>query len=86
MCKFILIFTVLFLILFIYATVNLLRKVEMLQDENEDLNNSLIDHRLKVEAAYRTMTDLDHRGAFQSDDEVGSVFESMKKAVEEAQS
>jgi hypothetical protein len=54
---------------------NLFRKLEVLEDEIE--NNLTI-----FKGIYNTMKEIDSTGAFQSDDEVGSVFADLKEIVE----
>jgi hypothetical protein len=54
---------------------NLFRKLEVLEDE--------IESNLTIfKGIYKTMKDIDSTGAFESDDEVGSVFTDLKNVVE----
>ena len=55
----------------LYVNYNLFRKLEVLEDEIE--NNLTI-----FKGIYNTMKEIDSTGAFQSDDEVGSVFADLK--------
>lgn len=54
--------------------------------QNEELEDTLLetirDVQTKVETAYQTMQDLDLRGSFESDDEVGVVFSELKDIIE----
>jgi uncharacterized membrane protein len=59
----------------LYVNYNLFRKLEVLEDEIE--NNLTI-----FKGIYNTMKEIDSTGAFQSDDEVGSVFTDLKEMVE----
>ena len=59
----------------LYVNYNLFRKLEVLEDEIE--NNLTI-----FKGIYNTMKEIDSTGAFQSDDEVGSVFTDLKEIVE----
>lgn len=59
----------------IYVNYNLFRKLEVLEDEIE---SNLIIFR----GIYKTMKEIDSTGAFESDDEVGSVFTDLKNVVE----
>jgi uncharacterized membrane protein len=59
----------------LYVNYNLFRKLEVLEDEIE--NNLTI-----FKGIYNTMKEIDSTGAFQSDDEVGSVFADLKEIVE----
>ena len=63
------------LIASIYVNYNLFRKLEVLEDE--------IESNLTIfRGIYKTMKDIDSTGAFESDDEVGSVFADLKQVVE----
>lgn len=63
------------LIASIYVNYNLFRKLEVLEDEIESNLNIF-------RGIYKTMKDIDSTGAFESDDEVGSVFADLKNVVE----
>lgn len=59
----------------IYVNYNLFRKLEVLEDE--------IESNLTIfRGIYKTMKEIDSTGAFESDDEVGSVFTDLKNVVE----
>lgn len=63
------------LIASIYVNYNLFRKLEVLEDE--------IESNLTIfRGIYKTMKEIDSTGAFESDDEVGSVFTDLKNVVE----
>jgi hypothetical protein len=59
----------------IYVNYNLFRKLEVLEDEIESNLNIF-------RGIYTTMKEIDSTGAFESDDEVGSVFADLKNIVE----
>ena len=59
----------------LYVNYNLFRKLEVLEDEIE--NNLTI-----FKGIYTTMKEIDSTGAFESDDEVGSVFADLKEMVD----
>ncbi len=63
------------LICSIYVNYNLFRKLEVLEDEIESNLNIF-------RGIYTTMKEIDSTGAFESDDEVGSVFADLKEIVE----
>ena len=63
------------LIASLYVNYNLFRKLEVLEDEIESNLNIF-------RGIYKTMKDIDSTGAFESDDEVGSVFADLKNVVE----
>ena len=58
-----------------YGIWNLLKKLERLEDMlNENLNT--------YSAIIRVMREIDSTGAFESDDEVGSIFKDLKNLIE----
>ena len=59
----------------LYVNYNLFRKLEVLEDEVESNLNIF-------KGIYTTMKEIDSTGAFESDDEVGSVFAELKRVVE----
>ena len=63
-------------ITFGYTSFNLFRKVERLEDWVEDYSQRIVD-------ADTTLKELDSEGKFESDDEVGVVFEGIKDTIKE---
>ena len=59
-----------------WTTYNQLQKVERLEDWAEEYSQKLIDTKI-------TLDFLDSEGKFESDDEIGTVFEGIKDAVNE---
>jgi len=70
------------LLISIYINVNLLRKNEDISDAFVEQQTLISIFRRKVEDTYEDIKVIDSRGAFESDDEIGTVFESIKSAVE----
>tara|TARA_Y100000296_G_C4930996_1_gene136631 strand:+ start:102 stop:371 length:270 start_codon:yes stop_codon:yes gene_type:complete len=66
----------------IYINVNLLRKNEDISDAFVEQQTLISIFRRKVEDTYEDIKVIDSRGAFESDDEIGTVFTSIKSAVE----
>lgn len=66
------------IVVFSYITYNLLRKVERLQDENGELFASIEAHIQAIDLTIQSMKTIDSKGGFESDDEVGTVFEALK--------
>lgn len=62
---------------------NLLVKVEKYEDVVQDQVQYLQNISKTVTAAQKHLQNLDERGVFQSDDEVGFFFEQMKAVQEE---
>lgn len=61
-----------------YVIYNLLRKVELLEDTIEIYQN-------RFRNTYDKMKDIDSTGAFESDDEVGSIFSGIREVLEETE-
>ncbi len=63
-------------ITFGYTSFNLFRKVERLEDWVEDYSQRIVD-------ADTTLKELDSEGKFESDDEIGVVFEGIKNTIKD---
>lgn len=63
-------------ITFGYTSFNLFRKVERLEDWVEDYSQRIVD-------AETTLKQLDSEGKFESDDEIGVVFEGIKNTIKD---
>ena len=61
-----------------YTTFNLLRKNEKQEDILAGYMTYLNKISDTIEAADKKLQEVDHRGSFKSDDEVGLVFEQIK--------
>ena len=72
----------LMLIISIFINVNLLKKVEAVQDELDDVNLSNAEIYTDLERCYELIKIADSRGSFESDDEVGGVFKIIKQNIE----
>ena len=59
-----------------YVVWNLLKKVELLETWVEDFSD-------RVANTYEEIKTIDSTGHFESDDEVGSIFTSIKDTIEE---
>ena len=75
--------SVLLNLVFLYGVRNLNRQNEQYQDYIQNELMSLDDVREKVTSAYDRMRDLDIRGSFESDDEVGASFKDILSVVEQ---
>lgn len=71
------------LIVSIVALRNLLIKVEKYEDVVQDQVQYLQNISKTITESQKHLQNLDERGVFQSDDEVGFFFESMKTVQEE---
>jgi len=63
-------------ITFVYTSFNLFRKVERLEDWVEDYSQRIVD-------ADDKMTQLDSEGKFESDDEIGVVFDGIRDTIKD---
>jgi hypothetical protein len=59
-----------------WTTFNLTRKVERLETWVED-------YAQRIQETQETLKEIDQKGNFEADDEVGVVFQSIKEAVDE---
>ena len=59
-----------------WTTFNQLRKVERLETWIED-------YAQRIQDTKQVLDELDNKGTFQADDEIGVVFTSIKEAVDE---
>lgn len=71
------------IIIFLYILRNLLLKVEKYEDRVEGLQETLTRIQDTIEDSKKHLNQLDERGVFQSDDEVGYFFEQMKAVQDE---
>jgi len=67
------------LLVCIYVIVNLLRKVEKLEDTSNNLADFLDKAGEIVSDSNERLQELDARGTFQGDDEVGFFFTNLKE-------
>ena len=72
-----------FLFIFIYILRNLLLKVEKYEDILENQTKFLESLSDIIKQSDQHLKNLDERGVFQSDDEVGTFFNNMKKVQDE---
>ncbi len=74
----------------IYINYNLLKRNESLEEtyeelanEYEDLLGKMIRFEQVINNANKKLKDIDHRGSFESDDEVGFFFKELKGIQED---
>ena len=66
-----------------YISINLFIKIEKVGDALDDVTQDLESTLQSIDNTYSEMVTIDSKGAFQSDDEVGSVFTTLKEVVHE---
>ena len=71
------------IIIFLYILRNLLIKVEKYEDEVVKLQDTLSTIQNTLADSKKPLNQLDARGVFESDDEVGYFFEQMKAVQNE---
>lgn len=62
-----------------YIVWNLLRKVERLEDTANDLSEYLYNTSTIIDQMNERVQEIDKKGTFESDDEVGFFFEQLKE-------
>lgn len=78
-----LIFTSILTIILSYGIYNLIKKVENYEDVVQDQVQYLQNISKTIAESKKYLEGLDARGVFQSDDEVGEFFRSMKEVQKE---
>lgn len=78
------------LIISILVNVNLLFKVEKLEVDNDEMGTYIPQLEKwiklcsqKINASYSQIKNIDRKGAFESDDEVGFIFKELKTIIAE---
>ena len=66
-------------IFFVVRGTQLVRQIETMANDMDNLNELSIS---TLEKMYSDMKEIDIRGSFESDDEVGVVFKELKDAIE----
>jgi len=70
-------------VIFVYILRNLLLKVEKYEDQVMKLEDTLVNIQDTIVDSQKHLNQLDERGVFQSDDEVGYFFEQLKEVQNE---
>jgi len=75
---------ILFLIICIsvYVNWNLFIKIEKLEDANEEATDWISGYSTSLDQILIKIQDLDSKNLFESDDEVGSVFNAIKETIQ----
>tara|TARA_A100001201_G_scaffold1118_1_gene2834 strand:- start:896 stop:1186 length:291 start_codon:yes stop_codon:yes gene_type:complete len=69
------------LVICIFIIFNLLRKLEKIDDELTDLSMNMEEFIVSVKSAKAKMEEIDSKGLFEKDDEVGTVFTGIKDLI-----
>jgi hypothetical protein len=70
------------LLVSIYVNINLFRKVENLEEANEESSLWIETFGTTLKNILTKIRELDSKKIFESDDEVGSTFEAIRKTIE----
>lgn len=74
--------SILFNVLLLIRGINFVKQNEQLTDAFNEYEFKQIETKEKLEQMLQQMRDLDIRGSFEADDEVGVVFSELKKLIE----
>ena len=66
----------------IYVNWNLFTKIEKLEEANEEATDWIVGYGVSLDKRLTKIKDLDSKNIFESDDEVGVVFKSIKETIE----
>jgi hypothetical protein len=69
-------------VILLYCTVNLFLKLERSEDMILDLMDSHESLKRKLSNILENMKAIDSKGGFESDDEVGAIFDALKKEIQ----
>lgn len=64
-----------------YVIFNLLMKVEKITEQLEESGKDIQNVYSELDKAYSEMKVIDSKGGFQADDEVGTIFQSLKEVI-----
>ena len=76
---YIIILLITLIVVFLYTTFNLLRKNEKYEDLVEGYRMFIIRFQQQVQESDKCIKEIDAKGTFSSDDEVGYFFQELKK-------
>tara|TARA_R110001583_G_scaffold13766_5_gene58741 strand:- start:782 stop:1066 length:285 start_codon:yes stop_codon:yes gene_type:complete len=69
------------LIISIYININLLRKIEKADDQLLEYISFVTNMQIKLNAVFSRVRQIDSKQIFETDDEVGAVFNGIKEVV-----
>ena len=74
--------SIIFNILLLFRGINFVKQNEQLMDTIRDYAVRELNTQIKLESMLQKMKEIDIRGSFESDDEVGAVFSELKETIE----
>jgi len=69
-------------VILLYCTVNLFLKLERSEDTILDFMDAHESLKRKLSNTLENMKAIDSKGGFESDDEVGAIFDALKKEIQ----
>mgnify|MGYP003126822443 FL=1 len=70
-----------FLITSLYVNWNLLRKIETIEEANEEYSEWILQLDSRLKDILSTIKTIDSKNLFESDDEVGSVYDKISETI-----
>ena len=74
--------SIIFNALLLIRGINLVKQNEQLRDVIDAYDDRQLRTQDKLESMLQQMRDIDIKGSFESDDEVGTVFSELKETIE----
>ncbi len=74
--------SIIFNILLLIRGINLVKQNEQLRDALDIYQDRQLRTEEKLDSMLQQMRDIDIKGSFESDDEVGTVFSELKETIE----
>jgi hypothetical protein len=74
--------SIIFNVLLIIRGINFVKQNEKLTDIVSNYDDIQINTQIKLESMLSKMREIDLKGSFESDDEVGVVFSELKETIE----
>ena len=66
----------------IFVVWNLVRKLDTVSSDNEDLYNTMVEIYGDLHRTFKEMKAIDHRGGFEAEDETGAIFKDLKSVID----
>jgi hypothetical protein len=70
-------------IVFLFSTINLLRKNEAYEDVVEEQEIVISDTANRIDDSMAKMKEIDKLGSFEADDETGFIFKNLYEVIEQ---
>jgi hypothetical protein len=70
------------LVMFGYIIWNTARKLEDAQDLVDELTMEQVDTVMRLKTTFNNLKDIDAKGGFEADDEIGQTFTAIKDEIE----